>query len=366
MSDSLPNQLSRLRWHGAKKLLQAAACKQQRLAAWAAMALLAGLLASGPAAAATLKIATVSPDGLVWMKKFRSSANRVKELTDGRVKFKIYPGGVQGDDATVLRKMRVGQLQGGVVAAGSLTRFYPDLQVYNLPLQFRDHAEVDYVRQRMDATIADNLEAAGILPLGITETGFAYLLSKKPVRSLEDLKQLKAWIPDGDPIASELVDSFAVSPIPLSLTDVLTGLQTGIIDTVVAPPVVALALQWHDQVSYLLDLPLLYIYSALAVDGDAWQKISAEDQQLVRQEMQALFAEVGADTRTDNKKAKLALQASGIQPLAPTDPAQWQQAASQAIDALLQSGEITPAAVQRYLDHLKAYRQGAGAQSASE
>ena len=113
------------------------------------------------------------------MKKLRSGAKEIAQRTDNRVKFKIYPGGVQGDDYTVLRKMRIGQLHGGVIAASTLTRFYPDLQVYNLPLVFRDGAEVDYVRERMDQRIVDGLEEAGFVTFNLTETGFGLCNDKR-------------------------------------------------------------------------------------------------------------------------------------------------------------------------------------------
>ena len=105
--------------------------------------------------------------------------------------------------------------------------------------------------------IAEGLQQAGLVTFEFAETGFAYLLTRTPVRTVEELKNLKAWIPDGDPIAAELIKAFDVSPIPLNLTDVLSGLQTGMIDAVVAPPTVALALQWHNHVDYILDLPLV-------------------------------------------------------------------------------------------------------------
>ena len=110
-----------------------------------------------PCHAKTYKVATIAPDGLSWMKQFRSSVKQIELVTDSRVKFKIYPGGIMGNDATVLRKMKIGQLHGGVVAAGTLTRFYPDLQVYNLPLTFRSYDEVDYIRDRMDDRIIEGL-----------------------------------------------------------------------------------------------------------------------------------------------------------------------------------------------------------------
>ena len=310
--------------------------------------------------AATFKIATISPDGLGWMKKLREGAREIETRTDGRVKFKIYPGGVQGDDATVLRKMRIGQLHGGVVAAGSLTRFYPDLQVYNLPLQFRDSDEVEYVREEMDQMIVDGLGNAGIVSFHLTETGFAYLLSQEPVTEVDDLKDLKAWIPDGDPIAAELVKAFGVSPIPLNMTDVLAGLQTGLIDAVMAPPAVALALQWHNHVKYMTDLPLVYIYSMLAMNDKAYKKIKQDDRRVVQEVMDRVFREVELDTRVDNKKALQALTSIGIETVEVPAEAlvEWQAMADQSIGKLIQSGEISPESVQIYLKTLKTYREG--------
>ena len=310
--------------------------------------------------AATYKIATISPDGLGWMKKLRAGAREIETRTDGRVKFKIYPGGVQGDDATVLRKMRIGQLHGGVVAAGSLTRFYPDLQGYNLPLQFRDTDEVEYVREEMDQMIVDGLGNAGIVSFHLTETGFAYLLSQEPVTEVDDLKDLKAWIPDGDPIAAELVKAFGVSPIPLNMTDVLAGLQTGLIDAVMAPPAVALALQWHNHVKYMTDLPLVYIYSMLAINDKAYKKIKQDDRSVVQEVMDRVFREVELDTRVDNQKALQALTSIGIETVEVPAEArvEWQAMADQSIGKLIQSGEISPESVQIYLKALKTYREG--------
>lgn len=310
------------------------------------------------AGAATYKIATISPDGLSWMQKLRAGVKEIRERTDDRVKIKIYPGGVQGDDRTVLRKMRIGQLHGGAVAAGSLTRFYPDLQIYNLPLQFRDYAEVDQIRGQMDSMIADGLEEAGIVTFAFTETGFAYLLTQTPISSVEELQNLKAWIPDNDPIAAELISSFDVSPIPLNLTDVLAGLQTGLINAVVAPPSVALALQWHNHVQYMTNVPLVYIYSMLAMDAKAFKRISAADQVVVREVMDRVFTEVERDTRVDNEKALAALTAIGIETVnvTPEEMVQWQSVADSSVESLIDSGEISPESVQLYLDNLEAIR----------
>ncbi len=320
------------------------------------------LLQAAASDAATLKIATISPDGLSWMKKFRASTRQIEELTEGRVKFKIYPGGVQGDDATVLRKMRIGQLHGGVLAAGSLTHFYPDLQIYNLPLQFRSNAEVDYIRQEMDQMIADGLEASSVLTFAFIETGFAYLMSKDQVTSVADLKDLKAWIPDGDPIAAELVKSFGVSPIPLNITDVLAGLQTGLINAVMAPPAVALALQWHNHVSYMTDLPLVYIYSTMVMQEKAFGRVSEGDQAIIRSVLSQVFAEIERDTRVDNERALQAISTVGVQSLPVSDDelAEWQSMADLSVENLIKSGEISEESVLLYLRNLESFRAGSG------
>ncbi len=310
------------------------------------------------ATAKTYKIATVSPDGLAWMKDLRAGAKEIEQKTEGRVKFKIYPGGVQGDDFTVLRKMRIGQLHGGVVASSSLTRFYPDLQVYTLPLQFRSNAEVDFVRGEMDQTIRQGLLDNGLETYHLTETGFAYLLSQTPVNTLAEMQALKVWVPDGDPIAARIIESFGVSPIPLYLTDVLAGLQTGLIDAVAVPPLVALALQWHNHVTHMTDLPLMYTYSMLALDKKATRGMSDGDRAIVREVMDRVFKKIDAANRADNEKAYKALLAQSIERVEPNLERLeiWRERADQSIAELISGDEISQQSVDALREHLATFR----------
>lgn len=315
-----------------------------------------------PAQAKVYKIATISPDGLSWMKKLRESTREIEQKTAGRVKFKIYPGGVQGDDQTVLRKMRIGQLHGGALAAGSLTKFYPDLQIYNLPLEFRDYEEVDYVRQNLDDRIIQGLADKGLITFGLTETGFAYILSSTPVRSVNDLRKLKAWIPDNDPIALRLVRSFGVSPIPLHLANVLTALQTGLINAVAIPPIVAIALQWHTQVKYITDMPLVYIYSMLVMDRKAYERMDAGDQIIVREILGKTFAEIDRDNRRSNVAAYQALLSQGLEEVSPTDEnrREWLSMAEISVKELIRIGGITTETYSILRTHLNTIRQQSG------
>src|SRR5512139_2770804 len=127
-----------------------------------------------PAQAVVFKIATIAPDGTHWMEEMRKGADEIEKQTQGRVQFRFYPGGVMGDDNTVLRKIRIGQLQGGAITGGGLSEIYPDTQIYSIPFTFSSYAEVDYVRKRVDPLLIAGLKEKGFISFGISEGGFAY------------------------------------------------------------------------------------------------------------------------------------------------------------------------------------------------
>ncbi|TPD54585.1 MAG: C4-dicarboxylate ABC transporter, partial [Thalassolituus maritimus] len=198
-----------------------------------AFLLLLGSLLAPAAHAATLKIATLAPDGTSWMKVMRQAAADIKTETEGRVKIKYFPGGVQGSDKSVLRKMRIGQLQGGAVATGSLINISPASQIYNLPFTFRTLEEVRAIREEFDPYIVSELAKKGYVVLGISEAGFAYMMSDEPIRTSDDARKQKVWVPEGDLIGETTFENGGVEPISLPLSDVYTSLQTGLIDTIV-------------------------------------------------------------------------------------------------------------------------------------
>ncbi len=131
----------------------------------------------------TLKIATIAPEGSSWMKDMRAGAKAVTEHTDGRVKFKFYGGGVQGNDRQVRRKMRTGQLNGGAFSSGGLNGFQKDADVFSLPMMFNTIEEARYVRSHMEPELRQRLEDAGYVNFGFATAGFGYMMSNKPLRS---------------------------------------------------------------------------------------------------------------------------------------------------------------------------------------
>ncbi len=230
----------------------------------------------------TVKVATIAPEGSPLMVELRNAAKEIDKQTEARVKFKFYSGGVMGDDAAVKRKMRAGQLNGAVLQTSVLTGDVPDLNVYNLPLQFKNIEEVTKVRADLDSYLMEDLEEAGYISFGFVGIGLAYAMGSKKATTLQEARRLKIWAPKNDQSSTLMLQAFGITPIPLTIVDVLTGLQTGLIDTVASPPVAAVTLQWHTQIKYLMDVPFVYVYSVYVLDQSAFKDVEEDDQEVVR------------------------------------------------------------------------------------
>jgi TRAP-type C4-dicarboxylate transport system substrate-binding protein len=315
-------------------------------------------------AATTFKIASLAPDGTSWMKEMRAGAEEIKKRTGGRVEFRFYPGGIMGNDRSVLRKMRVGQLHGGALTGGGVAMIYPEAQVYTIPFIFRDYAEVDYARQLMDPVLLAGLKEKGYISFGISEGGFAYLMSNSPVGGVDDLKGLKVWVPEGDEISRTAFEASGVSPISLPLTDVLTALQTGLIDTVASSAMGAIALQWHTRVKHLTYSPLMYLYGGMVVSAKQFEKLSAGDQRIVHEVMSGVFKRLDRLNRSDNQSAMAALQQQGIGFVTPDEieTQRWRAGLDSAMQQLLQQGLFDPAILEQLKGHLLEFRSRGAAQ----
>ena len=282
------------------------------------IAVVATTFSLSAAAQTQLKIATLAPQNSGWATKFQAGAKEVEERTDGRVKLKFYWGGAQGAESKVLQKIKIGQLHGGTFSPTDFQERYPDLNIYGLPFFFESLDEVDYVRERVDQKLIDGFSDLGFRTFGFAGGGFAYILSNEAVRGLEDLEGKKVWLPEGDLISYEAMKALNLSPVPLPVTDVLTGLQTGLIDIVAIPPVVALALQWHTKVKYVTQIPVLYAMGFMALDQRAFRRVSAEDQAIVEDVLRGIYAAVDEESRAEGENAVQALLSVGIQNVDPT------------------------------------------------
>jgi TRAP-type C4-dicarboxylate transport system substrate-binding protein len=308
--------------------------------------------------AQVFKIATVAPENSVWMTKMRAAADEIKAGTDGRVTVKYYGGGVMGNDRKVLRKMRIGQLSGGAFAASGLVERFPDLSIYGLPLLFQSDAEVDYIRGQIDAELMENAEENGLVGFGSAGGGFAYLMGNEPARTIEDLQGKKTWVPEGDAVTYASMEAMSLSPVVLPISDVLTGLQTGLLDYVATPTAAALLLQWYTKVNYVTVQPIAYTIGIMVVDEKAFYKMSPADQQVFRDAMTKTYAEFHSINQADNIKAEAAMKANGINFIDPAPGAldSWAGVVQQSNRTIWADGAYTPDLLARVEKMLADYR----------
>jgi len=308
--------------------------------------------------AQTLKIATLAPEGSFWMVEMRAGASEIEERTSGRVKFRFYGGGVQGIDNQVRRKMRIGQLHGATFTSGSLSEFASDVELYALPLTFNNMGEVLYVRKHMDQILRDRLEQSGQVNFGIAGAGMGYLMSNQPVSTLSDMSGQKTWVQEGDTISYSAFKSLGISPVSMPLTDVLTGLQTELLDSAAVSPVGAVVLQLHTKLSYITDLPLSYVYGLLVIDKKPFSQLTADDQLVVREVMERIYTKIDAASISDNSAALEALVERGLQKVPPdsSEIPQWRKLVAESNRQLTEQGVVSKTLVEEMHAHLAQYR----------
>ena len=333
--------------------------------------LLSVLLLIAPAALSAaptqIKLATLAPENSSWMKEMRAGSKEIFERTDGRVQLKFYGGGVMGNDKKVLRKMRIGQLHGGSFTPSGLSERCPDFGIYGQVLTFDSLAEAAYVRERMDSQVMEKLDQAGLVGFGIAGGGFALIMSQQPVTEYADLKGRKMWVPEGDLMTFSAMKSLDLSPVVLPLTDVLTGLQTGLIDIIGTPPVGAIALQWYTKVNYVTDFPIVYAYASLVVEKSIMDRLSAEDQTVVREVMDEIYRRFDGASLAENASAREAMIGNGIKFVEPKTGAidTWRERVVTTNQALVDQGLLSRDLYDELQGHISDYRAAETAQAST-
>jgi len=269
-----------------------------------------------PKAQVEIKLATLAPEGSTWMKTMRRIDEDVRKRTENRVGFKFFPGGVQGDEKDVIRKMRNGQIHGAGFTGFGLGSIVPEVRVLELPFMFDNLEELDHVRAQTSDYYEKAFEEKGYALLGWTDVGFVYLFTKTPVRTPADMATCKWWIWSGDQLAEIFFKAFRIAPIPLAAPDVLTSLQTGVVDAVYASPLACVALQWFSRVKYMSDVPVTHGISAVVVSQKSLAGVSAADIAIVNDVSRQHLADLTAKTRVQNTEAIAEIKKEGVQVLA--------------------------------------------------
>jgi TRAP-type C4-dicarboxylate transport system substrate-binding protein len=265
-------------------------------------------------AAQPIKLAVLVPEGTTLGNSLRKISKEVENETKGEVSFKVYFGGVSGDEPDVLRKIRIGQLNGGIFTGKTLGDIHGDVRIMETPFTFyHSQKKASATLESLTPQFNSLLKSKGFVNLGFYEIGMVYLVSTKRVSNLNELKGVKIWSWEGDELVKAMIESLQLVSVPLALPDVLSSLSTGIINAAYAPPLAILALQWQTKIKYVVDFPTAFSIGALLVSDKVWNKIKPEHQQKITAIASKYIKEANQKSITENELARTQLKKSGIE-----------------------------------------------------
>ncbi len=259
-----------------------------------------------------IKMATIAPRGSYLMEMMDRMDKDIRQQTNNEVGVKLYYGGVQGDEKDVLRKIRLGQLHGGTFTGSGLGRIVSAVRVTEVPYLFMNYEEVEYVRKALRPEMEKLFEEQGFIVLGWNEIGFVYNFSKVPITSIEIARAQKWWMWEGDELSKAMFDAYGITPVPLSFTDVMTSLNTKLIDTASITPYGAVAYHWFEKFQYMSEYPTTNVQGATIVSKSVWDKITPESRQKIKKICQPYFDELSMHTREQDRKSIEVLKKAGI------------------------------------------------------
>jgi TRAP-type transport system periplasmic protein len=234
------------------------------------------LLAASAEARTVVKMATLAPEGSVWDKIFKEMGAEWQEATGGEVSLRVYAGGVAGNEPDVVRKMRIGQLHAAVLTVSGLTVIDPGFEVFSIPMFFESYDELIHVQQKMRPIFEKRLADKGYVMLNWGLGGWIHFFSKQPIRVVDDLRAQKLFVGGSDDATIQLWRSNGFQPVALQMTDMLTGLQTGMIEAMPSTPLAALSFQWFRLTPYMQDLGLAPLIGATVITKKTWDQLSPE------------------------------------------------------------------------------------------
>ncbi|MHB2026864.1 MAG: TRAP transporter substrate-binding protein [Elusimicrobiota bacterium] len=262
--------------------------------------------------AASIKFATLAPDGSAWMKVMTDYNSELKEKTHGRVGFKMYPGGVEGDDKDVVKKMRIGEIGAAGLTGVGLGLISPQARVIDSPWLFRNTSELDSIHRKFDPEFFADFKKSGYILLGWTDLGFVYVFSREPILGPQDFKKQKMWVWEGDPIAEAAYQALGASPVPLSVIDVMSSLETGLINAVYGPAMGVVALQWFTKTKYIYSVPMAYSSGAVVVSRKVFDSLLPGDRKILLELGRKYFLKLNMETRRENDAAIKSLVEQGL------------------------------------------------------
>ena len=309
-----------------------------------------------------VRLGTLAPRGSSYFKNLQAMGEKWRNAPGGGVALTIYPDGTMGGETDMVRRMRLGQLQAGMLTAAGLSEIEPAVAgLQSLPMMFRNLDEVDYIGEKLQPMLEKRLEQKGFVALFWTDTGWVRFFSKELVVHPDDLKKTKLFAWAGNTAEVDIYRSAGYNPVPLEATDILPNLQTGLINAVPLPPSIALAGQVDSVANHMLDLPWAPLVGALVITRKTWESIPPEARELMRTTAAETGKVIKADGRRESEESIEAMRKRGLQvtPVTQEIETEWRHEAETFYPKI--RGSIVPADIfDEVVNQLKQYRAKAG------
>jgi len=255
---------------------------------------------------AELRIATVAPAGSSFHKRLQALGSEWSRGAGG-VSMNIYAG-TQGGELQIVRRMRVGQIQGAMLTSVGLAQIDRSVTALQfMPLMFRDWDDVDRVRERLRPDLERRLREAGYIVMFWADAGWVRYFSNKPIHRVSDLKSLRVYASSGDPDSVEMMKDY-YTPVVLEPDQILLGLRNGMIDALPVPAFLANFNQVPTYAPYMLDLRWAPITGALVVTERAWKKLDPATQSWLRESSERAGHEMRRASRAEDEQAVQAMK----------------------------------------------------------
>jgi TRAP-type C4-dicarboxylate transport system substrate-binding protein len=311
------------------------------------------LLLQISAVAATIKLGTLAPEGSPWYNIIRDMAEAWEEGTGGEIQFRIYPGGVAGDDPDMVRKMRIGQLDAAVLSGTGLYDIAPEIQALMMPMMLASYEEFDYVLTEIAPKLEAILESNGFKVLNWGDAGWVHFFTQTPVASPDDLRPLRLFSWAGYDAYIEAWKDAGFQPVPLAATEIHMGLQSGLINAVSATPIAALSFQWFGLAKHMTDVNWALLIGATVISTKKWQSIPDNLKPVLIQAAREAGARIRDETRQLSDDAVEVMKEHGlvVHHVPPDVVTQWESVARAGYPKIV--GEEVPASMVAEVERLR-------------
>ena len=300
-----------------------------------------------------LRLGTLVPRGSTWHKIIQRMGADWKQATAGELTLRIYAGGTVGDESEMIRKMRIGQLQAAAISNAGLAEIDPRAYAVMLPMMFESYEEWDYVRQKVNPILEARLEEKGFIVLTWSDVGWVYFFSKEPLRRPDDLKKMKLAASATEPSSVNIFKWAGFNPVPITTVDMITGLQTGLIDVAYMPLILAEASQFYRQAKNMTDMKWAPLQGALVMHEQGWGRLTPEQQQAVLKIAEQVGEELKENIRLHEARSLQAMKSRGLEvwPVDGEALSEWRRAAENAYSQI--RGKLVPADIFDQVQRLK-------------